>query len=122
MQEQSSSIRVRSTAASMRPSTCFQGLTSLLGKYAFTLGGRRNRLTASAYGMWQMFHEENRAIFQGGMKLPVPYGCARLNSARSRTRFAVCRDGPNLFQLQRSFRADHLFLVPRDVAARATNR
>ncbi len=38
MQEQSSSILVRSTAASMRPSTCFQGLTSLLGEYAFTLG------------------------------------------------------------------------------------
>ncbi len=54
MQEQSSSIPVRSTAAaapgilpsrgisaslhpSMRPTTCFQGLMSLLGEYAFTL-------------------------------------------------------------------------------------
>ncbi len=54
MQEQSSSIPVRSMAAaasgilpsrgisaslhqSMRPTTCFQELTSLFGKYAFTL-------------------------------------------------------------------------------------
>ncbi len=65
MQEQSSSIHVRSTAAaasgilpsrgisaslhpSMRPTTCFQGLTSLLGKYAFTLKYIHVRSTAAA--------------------------------------------------------------------------